>query len=267
MEIRPIGRVHRISENECELRLRDGVKEGLRGVAAGRRVEVLYWMHRLGSEDRQRLEVHPRGDKSRPRQGVFSLRSPMRPNPIGVSRVDVLAVDGARLRVAGLDAQDGSPLLDIKGAAGERKAEALVDIWGRMHDGIMQKMGAQFADKRLDDLLHQPVRAAGREAAQERLADAAAIGREIMKIEALWNIQGQVLETGPNRFVREVTACPWSGLTALTCRYFGWWMEGFVEGSNKDFGYHLDKLIPAGDPSCVWRIERIHSQPARRAQN
>ncbi len=60
------------------------------------------------------LRVHPRDDPSNPERGVFSTRSQDRPNPIGLHRVRVLAVDGARLRVADLEALDGTPVLDIK---------------------------------------------------------------------------------------------------------------------------------------------------------
>jgi tRNA (Thr-GGU) A37 N-methylase len=67
--------------------------------------------------------VHPRGDPARPETGVFSTRSPDRPNPIGLHRVRVTGVDGDRVRVAGLEAVDGTPVLDVKpvlGRADER---------------------------------------------------------------------------------------------------------------------------------------------------
>jgi tRNA-Thr(GGU) m(6)t(6)A37 methyltransferase TsaA len=60
------------------------------------------------------LRVHPRGDPSRAQQGVFSTRSPDRPNPIGLHRVRVLAVDGRRLHVSDLEAVDGTPIVDVK---------------------------------------------------------------------------------------------------------------------------------------------------------
>ncbi|MFD0531816.1 TrmO family methyltransferase [Kitasatospora arboriphila] len=60
------------------------------------------------------LAVHPRGDLARPETGVFATRSPDRPNPIGLHRVTILAVDGLRLRVSGLEALDGTPVLDVK---------------------------------------------------------------------------------------------------------------------------------------------------------
>ena len=69
----------------------------------------------LTDADRKQLRVHPpRGDKDRPMQGVFALRSPMRPNPIGVTAVEVLERNGKTLRIRGIDAEDGSPMVDIK---------------------------------------------------------------------------------------------------------------------------------------------------------
>jgi len=60
------------------------------------------------------LLQHPRGDRSRPKRGVFALHTPYRPNPIVVTVVDLLAVEGNVLRVRGLDALNGTPVLDIK---------------------------------------------------------------------------------------------------------------------------------------------------------
>jgi tRNA-Thr(GGU) m(6)t(6)A37 methyltransferase TsaA len=72
---------------------------------------VLTWLDRAR---RDVLRVRPRGDASRSEQGVFATRSPDRPNPIGLHRVRVLAVDGARVRVSGLEALDGTPIVDVK---------------------------------------------------------------------------------------------------------------------------------------------------------
>ena len=83
----------------------------LDGIAAGDAVLVLTWLDRA---DREVLKVHPRGDASRPETGVFATRSPHRPNPIGLHRVRVLAVEADRLRVADLEALDGTPVLDLK---------------------------------------------------------------------------------------------------------------------------------------------------------
>jgi tRNA-Thr(GGU) m(6)t(6)A37 methyltransferase TsaA len=87
------------------------VAEGLHGIAAGDVLLVLTWLDRAA---RDVLRVHPRGDLARPEQGVFNTRSPDRPNPIGLHRVTVLAVDGPRVEVSALEALDGTPIDDIK---------------------------------------------------------------------------------------------------------------------------------------------------------
>jgi tRNA (Thr-GGU) A37 N-methylase len=65
------------------------------------------------------LAVHPRGDPNRPLTGVFSTRSPDRPNPVGLHRVTILAVDGLRVQVRNLEAIDGTPIVDVKPVLGE----------------------------------------------------------------------------------------------------------------------------------------------------
>jgi tRNA-Thr(GGU) m(6)t(6)A37 methyltransferase TsaA len=60
------------------------------------------------------LQVHPRGDRGRPLAGVFATRSPDRPNPVGLHRVSVLEVARDRLRVAPMEAVDGTPIVDFK---------------------------------------------------------------------------------------------------------------------------------------------------------
>jgi tRNA (Thr-GGU) A37 N-methylase len=66
------------------------------------------------------LVVHPRGDPARPPTGVFQTRSPDRPNPIGLHRVEILSIDGTRVRVRSLEALDGTPIVDLKPVLGER---------------------------------------------------------------------------------------------------------------------------------------------------
>jgi tRNA-Thr(GGU) m(6)t(6)A37 methyltransferase TsaA len=85
--------------------------EGLRDLRVGDEVLVLTWLDRA---DRQVLAVHPRDDLTRPLTGVFSTRSPDRPNPIGLHRVTIAAIDGTRLRVQNLEALHGTPVLDVK---------------------------------------------------------------------------------------------------------------------------------------------------------
>lgn len=95
--------------------LDDSVVQGLQGVAAGDRVVVLTWLDRAS---RDVLVVHPRGDRSRPATGVFNTRSPARPNPVGLHEVEVLEVDGARLKVRNLEAVHGTPVVDLKPVLG-----------------------------------------------------------------------------------------------------------------------------------------------------
>ncbi|HEX6135747.1 MAG TPA: tRNA (N6-threonylcarbamoyladenosine(37)-N6)-methyltransferase TrmO [Longimicrobiales bacterium] len=87
------------------------VVEGLGSLKPGDEVMLLTWLDRA---ERDVLSVHPRGDRTRPREGVFLTRSPHRPNPIGLHRVEVTAVEGRRVRVARLEAVDGTPILDMK---------------------------------------------------------------------------------------------------------------------------------------------------------
>jgi tRNA-Thr(GGU) m(6)t(6)A37 methyltransferase TsaA len=87
------------------------VLDAARDLHEGEEVLILTWLHRA---DRQTLAVHPRSDLRRPMQGVFSTRSGDRPNPIGLHRVTIMAVDGNRLQVRQLEAIDGTPVLDIK---------------------------------------------------------------------------------------------------------------------------------------------------------
>ncbi|MET8849405.1 tRNA (N6-threonylcarbamoyladenosine(37)-N6)-methyltransferase TrmO [Amycolatopsis sp. NPDC004625] len=82
----------------------------------GDRLVLLTWLH---AADRDVQAVHPRSDPGRPRQGVFSTRSPDRPNPIGLHTVTVTAVEGGTLTVTGLEAIDGTPVLDVKPVLGE----------------------------------------------------------------------------------------------------------------------------------------------------
>lgn len=87
------------------------VSDALRDLQAGAEVIVLTWLDRAR---RDVLVVHPRDDLTRPQLGVFSTRSPDRPNPVGLHRVEIVAVEGTRIRVRNLEALDGTPIVDIK---------------------------------------------------------------------------------------------------------------------------------------------------------
>jgi tRNA-Thr(GGU) m(6)t(6)A37 methyltransferase TsaA len=93
------------------LRFEPEVLDALRGVEPGDELLLLTWLDRA---DRDVLVVHPRGDTSRPPAGVFTTRSPHRPNPIGLHRVGIESIDGTRVRVRNLEALDGTPIVDVK---------------------------------------------------------------------------------------------------------------------------------------------------------
>jgi tRNA-Thr(GGU) m(6)t(6)A37 methyltransferase TsaA len=123
-EVVPIGRVES-SLREREQAPRQGdegappawlvferrVADGIRDFRVGDRIVVLTWLDRA---DRDVLLTRPRDDPARPETGVFSTRSPDRPNPVGLHRVRILAVEGLRIRVSGLEAIDGTPIVDVK---------------------------------------------------------------------------------------------------------------------------------------------------------
>ncbi|HEX8861395.1 MAG TPA: tRNA (N6-threonylcarbamoyladenosine(37)-N6)-methyltransferase TrmO [Actinomycetes bacterium] len=87
------------------------VLPGLRDLRVGSEVLVLTWLDRA---DRDTLLVHPRDDPANPETGVFSTRSADRPNPVGLHRVEILAIDGPRVQVRNLEALDGTPIVDLK---------------------------------------------------------------------------------------------------------------------------------------------------------
>ena len=97
---------------EAVLEIEPAFAAALHRVAPGDELIVLTWLHLA---DRNVLQTHPRGDESIPLTGVFRTRSSERPNPIGVHRVTVVAIDEATtLRVRALEAIDGTPVVDLK---------------------------------------------------------------------------------------------------------------------------------------------------------
>ncbi len=96
---------------EAWLVFEQAVSEGLRNLEAGTEVIVLTWLDRA---HRDVLVVHPRGDTEQPETGVFSTRSPDRPNPVGLHRVAIVSIDGTRVRVRNLEALAGTPIVDVK---------------------------------------------------------------------------------------------------------------------------------------------------------
>ena len=96
---------------EAWLEIEPRFAAALRGIAVGDELLVITWLHRAR---RDVLEVHPRDDLTNPLTGVFATRSQDRPNPLGLHPVTVRALDGVRLRVAPLEAIDGTPVVDLK---------------------------------------------------------------------------------------------------------------------------------------------------------
>lgn len=104
---------------EAWLELTPQVAPGLTGISVGDQLIVLTWLHLA---QRDMLQVHPRDRLEAPLTGVFATRSPDRPNPIGLHQVSVLQIDGLRLKVAPIEAIDGTPIVDIKPALAEISA-------------------------------------------------------------------------------------------------------------------------------------------------
>ena len=105
---------------EAWLEIHQPLAPGIEGIKAGDEIIVLTWLHLA---QRDVLQVHPRGDLSRPLTGVFATRSPDRPNPIGLHRVSVLEVTEGKIRVTPLEAIDGTPIIDIKPVLATSPAE------------------------------------------------------------------------------------------------------------------------------------------------
>ena len=88
--------------------------EALDGIDGFSHILIIFYLHKVGEERRSRLKVHPQGKRELPLVGVFATRSPVRPNPIGITAVKLLGHQENVLKVLGLDAYDGTPVLDVK---------------------------------------------------------------------------------------------------------------------------------------------------------
>jgi tRNA-Thr(GGU) m(6)t(6)A37 methyltransferase TsaA len=121
ISFRAIGRVENefeepvspntMQDSQSRIIINPDLMPGLTFLEPGNRVLVVFYFHQSTGYE---LLQHPRGDKSRPKRGVFALRSPHRPNPIGVTEVELLELDDNVLTVRGLDAINGTPVLDLK---------------------------------------------------------------------------------------------------------------------------------------------------------
>jgi len=254
MNIEPIGKVGKITGNVTVLELNDDCLNHLRHVAPGDGLDIVYWRHEPVKEARTKEMVGSDGNGGSTKS-VFERTGSMRSDPIEVARVEAVRIEAHYLFVRGLDVQKGLPLLDIKPAGPSEEVGRLIEFWGQVHGTIVLALEQRYGSQELKDVLHDPLWLAGRAAATVARANAAEIGRAIMVMEELWGIKGRVLEEEPDRFTREVTDCPWAYLEPMSCRSFGWWMEGFCQGSNSRYTYRLDRLMPEGAHACrreVW---------------
>ena len=124
LELRPIGHVEspltdpasapkqgHEGSPDAWLVFEPAVLDGLEGIRPGDQILVFTWLDRA---DRAVLRVHPRDDVANPKQGVFNTRSADRPNPIGLHPVEVVSIEGGRVRVRNLEAVDQTPIVDVK---------------------------------------------------------------------------------------------------------------------------------------------------------
>ena len=108
--------------------LKENLVDGLDGVEGFSHLFVLFWLNEVANKPRG-LKFHPRGRMDMPLLGVFALRTNLRPNPIGLTLVELLKVEGNVLTIRGLDAFDGTPVLDIKPADPWDAAKGRVPDW------------------------------------------------------------------------------------------------------------------------------------------
>jgi tRNA-Thr(GGU) m(6)t(6)A37 methyltransferase TsaA len=99
---------------ESRIAVRRELADALDGLEGYSHLIVLFWAHRVPEEERRATRIRPMGDPTLPLLGIFATRTQLRPNPIGVSVVPLLGRKGTELRVRGLDAIDGTPVLDVK---------------------------------------------------------------------------------------------------------------------------------------------------------
>ena len=114
-DVAKVPRNFRVSEVEGTLEIGESYAEGLADVELGQRIAVIFHFHEspaFSPDLLRQTPKFPRSDKEK--MGIFSICSPVRPNPVGMSILDVLGVEDATLRVRGLDMRDGTPILDIK---------------------------------------------------------------------------------------------------------------------------------------------------------
>ncbi len=131
-----VGMEIKDKSSTSQIVLREDLVEGLEGIAEFSYIFVLFYLHQTTSQQRLILKVHPRGRMDLPLLGVFATRTMLRPNPIGLTLVELLQVEGNVLTVRGLDAYDGTPVLDVKpyDAWDMAKDAKVPDWWKKLQD-------------------------------------------------------------------------------------------------------------------------------------
>jgi tRNA-Thr(GGU) m(6)t(6)A37 methyltransferase TsaA len=120
--LNPIGYVKTIAVGDAvrekalisQIVLRDELVDGLKGICDFSHLFVLFYLNQITDDQRRTLRVHPRGRMDLPLTGVFAVRTMLRPNPIGLTVVELVRAEGNILTIKGLDAFDGTPVLDVK---------------------------------------------------------------------------------------------------------------------------------------------------------
>jgi tRNA (adenine37-N6)-methyltransferase len=120
--LKPIGYVRTVAVGDevkdkaliSQIVMRDELIDGLGGISFYSHLFVLFYLNQITDDQRRTLRVHPRGRMDLPLTGVFAVRTMLRPNPIGLTVVELVSVVGNILTVKGLDAFDGTPVLDVK---------------------------------------------------------------------------------------------------------------------------------------------------------
>ena len=136
-----LGRRHynQWRETESTITISEEYRDALYRLEEFSHIEVLFYLHEMDHEFRTR--IHPTGNPEYPLVGAFATRTPNRPSRIGLTKCRLLSIDGNRLRVRGLDAFDGSPVLDIKPYTGKPISDVRQPEWLRMLNEKREQTG------------------------------------------------------------------------------------------------------------------------------
>lgn len=153
IKLSSIGFVRRAAKQEdvedrslvSEIVFREGLSEALDGIEDFSHIFVIFWMHEVHAKERRILKVHPRGRTDMPLLGVFATRTAFRPNPMGLTLVELLERKENTLIVRGLDAYDGTPVLDVKPFNYQDSAvNARVPSWRKKLEESKMRVNKQF---------------------------------------------------------------------------------------------------------------------------